>query len=92
MARSLSSQKALRRSTKRAQRNKARRSQIKTAIRKVDDAIVARDAEAAGKSLREAARVLDRNAQRHILHPNTAARRKSRMAKRVNVLTAADRR
>ncbi|MBN2561863.1 MAG: 30S ribosomal protein S20 [Phycisphaerae bacterium] len=89
MARSLSSQKALRRGRRRAERNKARRSQVKTAVRKVKDAVVARDADAAEKAYRDAARVLDRNVDRRTVHPNTAARRKSRLAKQINVVKAA---
>ncbi len=89
MARSLSSQKALRRSQRRAERNQARRSRIKSAIRKVTDAVTARDADAAEKAYREAVRVLDRNARRRTIHPKTAARRKSRLARQVNVLKAA---
>ncbi len=91
MARSLSSQKAMRRGKRRAARNLARRSRIKSTIRKVTDAITARDSETAEKVYREAARVLDRNASRLTLHPNTAARRKSRLAKRINAIKAAAR-
>lgn len=91
MARSLSSQKRLRQSRKRAERNKARRSEMKTSIRTVNDAIVGRDAEAAEKAYREAARVLDSNATHRIIHPNTAARRKSRLARHINALVAATR-
>ncbi len=91
MARSLSSQKRLRQSLKRAEGNKALRSHLKTSIRKVNYAIVGRDAEAAEKAYREAARVLDSNAAHRIIHPNTAARRKSRLAKHINALVAAAR-
>jgi len=89
VARSLSSQKAIRRSQKRAQRNKARRSQVKTSIRKVNDAMTARDPDAAEKAFREAVRVLDCSATRRTIHPNTAARRKSQLAKRLNAIKTA---
>ncbi|MFH1420291.1 MAG: 30S ribosomal protein S20 [Planctomycetota bacterium] len=88
MARSLSSQKRLRQSVRQAERNQSRRTQIKSKVRKVKDAIIARDVDAAEKAFREAACVLDRNATRLTLHPNTAARRKSRLAKRLNALKA----
>ena len=91
MARSLSSQKRHRQDEVRAARNKSRRSQIKTKVRKVKDAIVARDVDAAEKAFREAACVLDQNAGRSTIHPNTAARRKSRLAKRINALKAGTR-
>ena len=86
MARALSSQQSLRRSMRRAERNKVRRTQIKTAIRRVADAIAAHDAAAAEKAYREAAGVLDRNANRLTIHPNTAARRKSRLARQVSAM------
>lgn len=89
MARSLSSQKALRRSITRAARNKARRSRIKTAVRQTLDAITARDPGAAEEAYRRTVRILDRNASHLTIHPNTAARRKSRLAKRINALKAA---
>ncbi len=88
MARSLSSQKRLRQSKTRAARNKARKSQVKTATRKVSDAILQRDVDAAQKALKEAAKLLDRNGTRGTIHPNTAARRKSRLAKRLNAMKA----
>lgn len=49
---------------------------IRTRIRKVRDALTAKDAPAAEKALREAIKILDRNADQGTLHPNTAARRK----------------
>jgi small subunit ribosomal protein S20 len=84
----LSSQKRHRQSEKRAERNKANRTVVKSKVRRVKDAIVSRDVDAAEKALREAACVLDRNANRKTIHPNTAARRKSRLAKRINALKA----
>lgn len=86
MARSLSSQKRLRQSKVRAVRNRNRKSVIKSRVRKVQDAIKAKDAESAEKALREATQLLDRNANRNTIHPNAAARRKSRLAKRINAL------
>lgn len=86
MARSLSSQKRQRQNVKRAARNTSRRTQIRTRIRKVRDALTAKDPAAAEQALREASKILDRNATRGTVHPNTAARRKSRLAKRINAL------
>ncbi len=86
MARSISSRKALRQSQRRAERNKARRTVIKTAIRKVSDTIAAKDAGSAEKALRETVAILDRSANRKTLHRNTAARRKSLLARRVNAI------
>ncbi len=79
----------MRQNVKRAERNKARGSLIKKKVRKVLDAVGTKDAAAAEKAYREAAQALDRSSLRHVIHSNTAARRKSRLAKRVNSLKAA---
>ncbi len=88
MARSLSSQKRQRQNAKRADINTSRRTTIRTRIRKVRDALTAKDAAAAEKALREAIKILDRSADRGTLHANTAARRKSRLTKSLNALKA----
>lgn len=79
----------MRQSATRAERNKARKSVIKSRVRKVQDAVLHKDATAAGKALNEAVITLDRAAAKRTIHRNTAARRKSRLAKRVNSLKAA---
>lgn len=89
MARALSSQKRLRQSKIRGEKNKARKTQVKSAVRKVRDAIQQRDSEAAEKAFREASKLLDRNGNRKTIHPNAVARRKSRLAKRINELKSA---
>ncbi len=63
-------------------RNKAVKSEIKTAIRKVDEAVAAGDAEAAKAAAQEASRLLDRAASKGVLHKNTAANHKSTVMKR----------
>ena len=89
MARSLSSRKRLRQNAKRAERNKGRKSVLKSQVRKVTDALTARDMNAATGALRSASALLDRDANRGTIHRNTAARRKSRLTKRVNALKSA---
>jgi small subunit ribosomal protein S20 len=79
----------MRQNVKRAARNKARISLIKTKVRRVTETITAKDAKAADKAFREAAQVLDRSALRHAIHRNTAARRKSRLARRMNAMAGA---
>jgi small subunit ribosomal protein S20 len=91
LSRSLSSRKRIRQNVKRAARNKARITLIKSKVRKMSDAVGAKDVAAADKAFREAAQTLDRSALRHSLHRNTAARRKSRLAKRLNALKVAGR-
>lgn len=73
----------------RADRNKIRKTEIKTAVRDFKDALGTKDAAAAEKTFRTAAKLLDRHSKRHALHRNTAARRKSRMAKRLNAVKTA---
>lgn len=79
----------MRQSARRAERNKARKSVIKTRVRKVTDAVTHKDLTAASKALNEAVVTLDRAAAKGTIHRNTAARRKSRLAKRVNSLKSA---
>lgn len=79
----------MRQSATRAERNKARKSVIKSRVRKVQDAVLHKDATAANKALHDAVVTLDRAAAKKTIHRNTAARRKSRLAKRVNSLKAA---
>ncbi len=67
-------------------RNKSVKSALKTAIKKVDVAIAAGDADAAKAASNEACRMLDVAASKGVLHKNQAANRKSGIAKRVNAL------
>jgi small subunit ribosomal protein S20 len=73
---------------KRHQRNIAAKSSLKTTTKKVQAAVSAGDAEAAGTSQREAARALDKAASKGVLHKKTAARKKSRLAKATNAVSA----
>ena len=73
---------------KRAERNKAARTSLKTYTKKVRSAIAEGDAEAAVARQRETARALDKAASRGIVHKRTAARRKSRLAKATNKVGA----
>jgi small subunit ribosomal protein S20 len=63
------------------ERNKAVRSSLKTATKKVRTAASAGDVDTATERAREASRALDKAASRGVLHKRTAARRKSRLAK-----------
>lgn len=86
LARSLSSQKRMRQNVKRRARNKARKTVLKTQVRKLTDAIANKDASTAEKELRQAVRLLDQNSKKRTIHRNTAARRTSRLTKRFNAL------
>jgi small subunit ribosomal protein S20 len=66
---------------RRHERNKAVRSELKTAEKKVRTAASDGDADATSARLREASRGLDKAASRGVLHKRTAARHKSRLAR-----------
>ena len=70
-------------------RNKGRRTTLKTQVRKFLDALLGKDAAIAEKELRATAKALDRTASKRTIHRNTAARRKSRLAKRLNAMKKA---
>jgi small subunit ribosomal protein S20 len=67
-------------------RNKAVRSELKTAIRRVDEAVAAGDKAAATAAADNAARKLDKAVTKGVIHKNQAANRKSGIVKRVNAL------
>ncbi len=65
-------------------RNKAIKSKVKTAIKKVDAAIAVKDAEAAKTALLAATTEIEKAASKGIYHKNNASRKVSRLAKAVN--------
>lgn len=67
-------------------RNKAVKSSLKTAIKRVDAAVAAGDKSAAVEAARVATRALDKAASKGVIHPNQAANRKSGVMKQVNEL------
>jgi small subunit ribosomal protein S20 len=66
---------------KRAERNKAVRSEVKTRTR---NALATIGTEENAEALRLAVKRIDKAATKGVLHPNTAARKKSRLMKRIN--------
>ena len=67
-----------------AERNKAIKSSVKTAVKKVRVEIEAQDKEAAKAALLNATTVIDKAASKGVYHKNTASRKVSRLAKAVN--------
>ncbi len=67
-----------------AERNKAIRSGVKTAIKKVEAAVAAKDKAAASAALLQATSVIDKAASKGVYHKNNSARKVSRLAKAVN--------
>ena len=67
-----------------AARNKAVKSSVKTAIKKVTAAIEAKDKDAAAKALVAATSTIDKAAKKGVYHKNTASRKVARLAQAVN--------
>ena len=86
MANSPQSKKRARQNLRRYAINKARRSRIRTHLRKVEEAIASGDKDAAATALREAQPELMRGVTKGVLHKNTAARKMSRLASRVKAI------
>ncbi len=86
MANIKSAKKRILVSQKRADRNKAIRSKVKTAIKKVNAAIEANDKAAASEALTKAVSAIDKATQKGVYHKNTAARKVSRLTVAVNKL------
>ena len=68
------------------ERNKAIKSGVKTAVKKVYAAIEAKDQEAAKAALLNATSVIDKATRKGVYHKNTSARKVSRMSKAVNTM------
>jgi small subunit ribosomal protein S20 len=86
MANTPSAKKAVRKIARRAAINRSRRTQMRTYVRKIEEAIAAGDSRAATEALRAAQPLIMRAAQKGIVHVNAAARKVSRLTQRVNAL------
>ncbi len=86
MANTPQSKKRARQNERRFQINKARRSKVRTYLRKVEEAIESGDQDAAKAALRAAQPELMRGVSRGIFHKNTVARKMSRLSSRVKAL------
>ena len=72
---------------RRTEVNKARKSRIRTYIRKVDEAVASGDQAAAAEALRAAQPEIMRGANKGVLHKKTASRKVSRLAAAVNAMS-----
>jgi len=89
MANTSSAKKAVRKIARRTTVNRARRSVMRTFVRKVEEAIASGDATAAANALQAAAPVVMRAVQHGVIHKNTASRKVSRLTLRVKALATA---
>jgi small subunit ribosomal protein S20 len=88
VAHSLSAKKRIRQNEKKRKTNRARKSQVKTQIKHLETAIQSGDVDAAAEQYKLVTRKLDKVASTSTMHKKTAARKKSRLAKRLNALKA----
>jgi len=88
LATHVSAQKRARQSEKKRLRNAALKSLLKTSARKVLLAVEEKNVEEARKALAQAVPVIQKIASKKVIHKKTAARKISRLARRVNTLTS----
>ena len=84
-----SAEKRVRQNERRRIINRRNLSQLRTAIKKFRRLLEEKNAAAALKALPEVYGVIDRSSQKRVIHANTAARYKSRLAKHLNALKGA---
>ncbi|HCQ71044.1 MAG: 30S ribosomal protein S20 [Alphaproteobacteria bacterium] len=88
MANHASALKRVRRNKRRADINTARRSRIRTFLRKVEEAIASGDKAAADTALKNAQPEIMRGAAKGLFHKNLAARKVSRLSARIKAISA----
>ena len=89
MAHSISAKKRVRQNEKRRARNRWRKDQLKDRVKSFSTAMTAGDFTKAEEELRKTTQQLDRIATKGTIHKNTAARKRSRLTKRLNAARAA---
>jgi len=88
VAHSLSAKKRVRQNAKRRTINRARKSQVKSQVKRLETALGAGNVEAADTEFRATVKKLDKVAATSTIHKRTAARKKSRLARKLNALKA----
>jgi small subunit ribosomal protein S20 len=88
VAHSLQAKKRARQNDKRKAINRARKSQVKTQIKHFEAALASGNIEAASDQFKLVTRKLDKTAATSTMHKKTAARKKSRLARKLNALKA----
>lgn len=78
--------KRLRKVRERTLNNKAKRSSMRTYVKRVLKAVESGDREEARKELAEAQKHIDKAAKSRVIHPNNAARKKSLLSRRVDAM------
>ncbi|WP_223067167.1 30S ribosomal protein S20 [Paenibacillus caui] len=80
--------KRVKTSDKRRALNASQKSALRTVVKTADTALVNNDVEAAKAAIIAATKKLDKAATKGLIHKNAAARKKSRLAKKLNALTS----
>jgi small subunit ribosomal protein S20 len=88
MPNTASAKKRMRQDSVRRARNRATKSGLRTQLRKVREAITAKDAETSQTEFRTLVQKLDKAARKKVIHPNRAARTKSRLSHAIKALKA----
>tara|TARA_R110002020_G_scaffold26460_4_gene85460 strand:+ start:1779 stop:2045 length:267 start_codon:yes stop_codon:yes gene_type:complete len=88
MANTRSAKKMTRKIERRTEVNKARRSRMRSFVRKVEEAITSGDTAAAKTAFTQAQPEIMRAATKGVIHRNTASRKVSRLAQRIKALPA----
>ncbi len=88
MAHSLSAKKRVRQTIKRNARNRARKEVLKQELKGFNAALASNDAGKSQEQLVKVVQRLDRIAAKGVIHKNAAARKRSRLTKRLNLLKA----
>ena len=89
MANTASARKRIRQTERRTERNQARKSRMRTFVKKVEVALAGGDKAQAAAAFKAAQPEMQRAAGKGVIHRNTVARRLSRLAKRIKSLAAA---
>ena len=88
MANTPSAKKRVRQLARKTEVNKARRSRIKTFVKKVEECISSGDSDSATAAFKIAQPEIQRGVTKGIFHKNTASRKISRLSKRISAITA----
>ena len=90
MANNASARKRIRQIATRTERNRARKSRMRTFVKKVEAAIAGGDRAVAAEALRAAQPELQRAATKGVVHSNAVARKLSRLSARIKALAASN--
>ena len=89
MANHKSALKRVMQSEERRQRNRARKTRMKSVVKAVEEAVASSNKELAVAKLKKAVSVIDKTASKGVIHKNKAARKISRLSRHVNDLVSA---